>query len=176
MSHSLIKYIVPFRALKDGVHEFTFDVDKAFLTYFSETDLDAVNTKVKLTIHKKTLVTTFRFELKGVITTVCDRCLDTVTVEIKGENTLFLKFGSEHEELAENVIVLSESENEINVAQYIYELFMLSLPLKYIHADDVEGNSTCNQEMIEKLESYSVQPEEESDPRWAELKKLINNN
>ncbi len=175
MSDDLIKYTIPFRALKDGMHEFSFDVDKTFLEQFSETDFDAVDAEVKVIVNKKTLVTTFHFKAKGVVTTMCDRCLDSLEVEVEGENTLFLKFGSEHEELAENVIVLAESENEINVAQYIYELLMLSLPLRYTHGIDVDGNSTCNEEMIEKLASYSVQPEEEVDPRWAELKKLINN-
>ncbi len=146
MSDNLIKYIIPFRALKDGIHKFSYDVDKTFLEQFSETDFDAVNANIEVVINKKTLVTTFQFKLKGNITTICDRCLDAVTIEIAGENTLFLKFGNEHEELAEDVIVLAESENEINIAQYIYELLMLNLPLQYTHAIDDDGNSTCNEE------------------------------
>ncbi len=52
----------------------------------------------------------------------------------------------------------------------------LALPLKRIHPDDDHGRSTCDPEMIRKLEDHLVAGEEESDARWDELKKLSENN
>ena len=69
--------------------------------------------------------------------------------------------------------VVPDSENEIEIAQYIYELILLSFPINFIHPDDEDGFSTCNEEMMQKLESHS-EPEV-IDPRWNELKKLIDN-
>jgi uncharacterized metal-binding protein YceD (DUF177 family) len=170
------KYTIPFRGLKDGLHEFDFKVNQEFFNHFQEEDVYQGEADVKVSFNKKTLVTTLKFELKGKLNVACDRCLEELEIEVEGENSLHLKFGEEHEELADDVIVLAESENEINVAQYIYELFELSLPLSFVHPDDEEGNSTCNEKMIQKLNDLSVNEEEKIDPRWNDLRKLIDNN
>lgn len=173
---NLTKYTIPFKGLKDGLHEFKFDVDPEFFKFFQTEDVYQGEGTVNVAFEKKTLVTSLRFELKGKLTVACDRCLEELILDVEGENFLYLKFGEEHEDLAEDVIVLAESENEINVAQYIYELFTLSLPLSFIHPDDEEGNSTCNEEMIQKLNDLSVNEEDKIDPRWNDLRKLIDNN
>ncbi|WP_421921100.1 YceD family protein [Marinifilum sp.] len=172
----LSKYTIPFKGLKDGLHEFEFKVDRKFFAYFQEDDVYQAEADVKVSFNKKTLVTTLEFKLKGSLKVACDRCLEDLEIKVEGENSLHLKFGEEHEELADDVIVLAESENEINVAQYIYELFELSLPLSFVHPDDEDGNSTCNEIMIQKLNDLSVNEEEKIDPRWNELRKLIDNN
>lgn len=173
---NLTKYTIPFRGLKDGLHEFDFRVDQEFFKHFQEEDVYQGEANVKISFNKKTLVTTFRFELEGKINVACDRCLDELEVEIEGESFLYLKFGEEHEELAEDVIVLADSDNEINVAQYIYELFSLNLPMSFVHPEDENGNSMCNEKMIQKLKNLSVNEEEKIDPRWNDLRKLIDNN
>nr|WP_152735578.1 DUF177 domain-containing protein [uncultured Marinifilum sp.] len=173
---NITKYTIPFKGLKDGKHEFNFDVDHEFFKNFQTEDVYEAEAKVKIAFEKKTLVTTLAFDLKGKLKTACDRCLEELSLDVEGENFLYLKFGEEHEELAEDVIVLAESDNEINVAQYIYELFSLSLPLSFVHPEDEDGNSTCNEEMIQKLNDLSVNEEEKIDPRWNDLRKLIDNN
>ncbi len=112
-------------------------------------------------------------EIEGEINVTCDRCLDGFPYQVEGESTLFIKFGESHDELADDVIVVPESENEIEIAQYIYELILLSFPINFIHPDDEDGFSTCNEEMMQKLNEHSEA--EEIDPRWSELKKLIDN-
>ncbi|MDO9579971.1 MAG: hypothetical protein Q7J06_05315 [Bacteroidales bacterium] len=44
------------------------------------------------------------------------------------------------------------------------------------HPDDKNGNSTCDPVMLKKLKELIVEEENESDPSWDELKKLINDN
>ena len=171
----LAKYTIPFKGLKDGKHEFDFTIDQKFFEQFQTEDVYQVEANVKISFEKKTLVMSLKFELDGRMNVACDRCLDQLELDVKGENFLYVKFGEEHEELAEDVIVLSESENEINVAQYIYELFSLSLPLSFVHPEDKDGNSTCNEKMIQKLNDLSVNEDEKIDPRWDDLRKLIDN-
>jgi uncharacterized protein len=45
-----------------------------------------------------------------------------------------------------------------------------------VHPEDKNGKSTCDPEMLEKLRKHVVIIDSEADPRWNELKKLINNN
>jgi hypothetical protein len=45
-----------------------------------------------------------------------------------------------------------------------------------VHPNDINGRSTCDPLMLEKLDELRVDDENESDARWDELKKLMNNN
>ena len=169
----LAKYTIPFKGLEDDRHEFEFTADEEFFGHFQfENDFQG-SIPIKVTLLKRTLVMTLSIEIAGEINVVCDRCLDRFPFQVKGESTLFIKFGEKHEELANDVVVVPDSENEIEIAQYIYELILLSFPINFIHPDDEDGFSTCNEEMMQKLENHSEQ--EEVDPRWNELKKLIDN-
>ncbi len=62
------------------------------------------------------------------------------------------------------------------MAQYFYEYILLALPIQRIHPNDSRGNSTCDPEMLSKLKEHTVIEEDSNDPRWDELKKLMNNN
>jgi len=169
----LAKYTIPYKGLKDGSHEFNFTADEKFFEHFQfENDFQG-SVSVKATLLKKTLVMTLDLEIAGEINVVCDRCLDRFPYQVEGVSSLFIKFGETHEELADDVVVVPESENEIKIAQYIYELILLSFPINFIHPDDEEDNSTCNEEMIQKLEEHSEK--DEIDPRWNDLRKLIDN-
>ncbi|WP_372754842.1 DUF177 domain-containing protein [Labilibaculum sp.] len=172
----LAKYTIPFKGLKDGKHEFDFTIDKKFFEQFQKEDAYQVDAAVKVTLEKKTLVMTLSIEIEGKINVACDRCLDPFDLDVSGESSVYVKFGEENEELAEDVIVISEAVNELETAQYIYELFSLSLPLSFIHPEDENGNSTCNEEMIQKLNDHIVKDEDNIDPRWNDLRKLIDNN
>jgi uncharacterized metal-binding protein YceD (DUF177 family) len=172
----LTKYTIPFKGLKDGKHEFDFIIDQKFFEQFQKEDAYQADASVKVTLEKKTLVMTLKIEIEGKMNVACDRCLDRFDMEVSGESSVYIKFGEENEELAEDVIVISEAVNELETAQYIYELFSLSLPLNFIHPEDENGDSTCNEEMIQKLNEHIVKDEENIDPRWNDLRKLIDNN
>jgi uncharacterized metal-binding protein YceD (DUF177 family) len=73
----------------------------------------------------------------------------------------------------DDLILLPESSTEIDLAPYVYEAIIFSLPMKRIHSNDSNGNSLCNKEMIERLNKYLIQ-EPATDPRWDTLKKLLN--
>ena len=74
------------------------------------------------------------------------------------------------------LLLLPADEHELDLKQYIYEYIHLALPIKRVHPDDKNGKSTCDPEMLKKLKEHIVNNENENDPRWDELKKLMNNN
>ncbi|BAX80128.1 YceD family protein [Labilibaculum antarcticum] len=172
----LTKYTIPFKGLNDGKHEFNFTIDQEFFEHFQKEDAYQVDASVKVTLEKKSLVMTLIIELDGKMKVPCDRCLEEFNMKVNGESSVYVKFGEENEELADDVIVISGSVNKLETAQYIYELFVLSLPLSFVHPEDEDGNSTCNEEMIQKLNDHSVKDVQDIDPRWNDLRKLIDNN
>jgi uncharacterized metal-binding protein YceD (DUF177 family) len=118
----------------------------------------------------------FDFILKGSVIVTCDRCLDDLEVPVDFSSKLFVKFGDTTEEQTDEIIVLSHAEHELDISQYIYEFAHLSLPFKRVHPDK-KGKSTCNKEMLKKLDEYIIRNEqEETDPRWDDLKNLLNHN
>jgi uncharacterized metal-binding protein YceD (DUF177 family) len=89
----------------------------------------------------------------------CDRCLDPLKIEISSKEHIIVKFDdklSENSEDDNDVILLPYSEDRINVAQHLYEFAHLNLPIRRVHEVDENGKSTCNAEMISKLEQYLV--------------------
>ena len=85
----------------------------------------------------------------------CDRCLDEFNFPVDYQTKLIVNFGKNKGEVTEEIITISESDHEINVAQYIYEFIHLALPMKKVHPDDEKGVSTCNGEVMKKLKEHT---------------------
>ncbi len=74
------------------------------------------------------------------------------------------------------MLILPHGEYQLSVAQYIYEMIVLSVPLKKIHPGIKDG--TLKSKAIEKLEALAPKKEnkiieDKTDPRWDNLKKLL---
>lgn len=172
----LSKYIIPYIGLADGIHDFEFTIDKDFFSEFDCQDQYKGEIPVKVVFEKKSHIMKIDFSIEGNVELECDRCLDFYNQKITGESSLYVKIGSERDTLADDVIVVSTDDYEIQISQYIYELFCFSLPFKKVHPSDKAGNYTCNKEMLEKIKQHTAIVEEKTiDPRWDSLKKLIDN-
>ena len=129
--------------------------------------------------------------LKGNITVPCDLTGELFQQEISNNAELIVKFGDEFDDTDFEIWVIPREEYQINLAQILYELAMLSVPTKRIHPDVLNGES--NSEMIDLLDQYSIYDLDEDaendededdndngdvddnddiDPRWAKLKDL----
>lgn len=167
-------YKIPFRGLKNGVHEFDFVLGKGFFEAYQEIQDTEGELNAKVILNKSDILLSLKVSIDGSVKAVCDRCLEEFDLPVEGETELFVKFGQEKEELAENLLVVSDKEDSVDMKDLFYELYMLSYPLKVVHPE-VNGKSTCNEKMLSKLDEYSVDSEDYIDPRWAELRKIINN-
>ena len=168
------EYIIPIKGLKEGVHDFKFNINKKFFDHYDFLEVGESDAKVNVELTISPYVLTFKINISGYITLACDRCLDEYKEYINIDNTLFGKITKE-EDFDEDIISISEDENEIDLSQYIYEFINLGLPTKRVHPLNNDGESTCNIKMIEKLETFYHKVEEkEIDHRWSKLKNLKN--
>jgi len=175
----LSKYEIAFKGLKEGNHQFDFELDDKFFDKFDNSEVKKGSLKGKVILTKQSTLMILEFAVKGTVELMCDRCLDQYNQKINNNSKLFVKFGLEEEELSDDVIVVSFEDHQINVAQFLYELVILGLPIKHVHPNK-NGKSICDPEMIKKLGEYLVdedseQIEEPVDERWNELKKLLDN-
>lgn len=169
-------YKIPFRGLNEGEHHYEFSFEKEFFESFSDSDISdgRVNTQVKLI--KRSTGLECSFEIAGKVKVPCDRCLDQYLQDIEHSGKLFFEYGDETKEISDELMVLSGTEDFIDMGEIIFEYINLSLPFQKIHPDDHEGNSLCNQEMIDKLNELkgNNNSDEIDDPRWDKLRDLIN--
>jgi uncharacterized metal-binding protein YceD (DUF177 family) len=78
-----------------------------------------------------------------------------------------IKFGDEYNDENEELLILPHGNYQFNAAQMIYELVVLSIPSKLLGPN--AGNGL--EDLIEEEEDET---EEKTDPRWDQLKNLLN--
>lgn len=175
---NLKEYLIPFAGLKIGKHQFEYQVDKKFFEHFDFDEYNDVNIKVDVILEKKSTMLELHFKHKGTINVPCDVTNEDFDLPVKGKLTLIVKFGEAFNDENEELLILPHGEFQVDVSQYIYELIVLSVPVKRIHPGVKDG--TLENEAVRALEALSpgeqkVQKKEQEDidPRWAALKKLL---
>jgi uncharacterized metal-binding protein YceD (DUF177 family) len=169
----LDQFAIQFAGLKPGSYNFDFAINESFFEKFTESEIKkgAVNVQVELQRQARMMV--LLFNMNGSVILTCDRCLDEFGFPIDHQTKLIVNFGKDNSEDSEEIITIAESENEINIAQFVYEFIHLALPMKRIHPDDEKGVSTCNSEVMKKLKEHTASTiENTDDPRWNILKDI----
>ena len=114
------------------------------------------------------------FTAQGVVNVACDMSNEPFDQPVSGSLKMVINFGEEFNDDNEEILIIPHGEHQINVAQYIYEMIVLSVPKKRIHPGIEEGS--LQTDILKKLKE--LQPKEnkntiEIDPRWEDLKKLL---
>ncbi|MFD0990459.1 YceD family protein [Mariniflexile jejuense] len=173
----LKEFTIPFVGLKIGKHHFEYKIEQAFFEYFEYEEFNNSNVDVNLILDKKTTLLELNFKISGFVNVNCDLTNEPYNQPIKNEFDLVVKFGDEYNDEFEDILIVPHGTYEINVQQYIYELIVLSVPIKRIHPGVEDG--TLDSDILKKLEELSPkikeekETEEETDPRWNTLKKLL---
>jgi uncharacterized protein len=169
-------FSIPIGGLKQGHSVYDFEINKEFFDQFEGSEVREGALKAVVDAEKRSSHIDFGIRIYGVVSISCDRCLGEFLQPIDCENRLLVKFGKIHDESDPEIITLPVDEHELDLKQYFYEFVLLALPIQKIHPDDEKGNSTCDPEMLKKLKEHVINEEKETDPRWDDLKKLMNNN
>lgn len=174
-----MKYNIEFKGLKEGLHDFEFEVDNKFFAHFEESLVENGIVKVNVILEKRSSFMKLHFKMKGWLELTCDRCLEFYEQPIAHEAEMFVKYGENEYDDGESVIWINPEEHQINLTQIIYEFVTLSIPLRHVHPKNSNGKRNCNKEMLKKLKNYTHSKTEDNtktDPRWDALRKLENNN
>lgn len=171
----LKEYLIQFAGLKLGKHQFEYQLDNSFFECFDYSEFNAVDIKVDLILEKKNTMLELDFKYKGIVNVPCDLTNEMFDLPIKGKLKLIVNFGNTFNNENEELLVLPHGEFQVDVSQYIYEGIVLSVPVKRIHPGIKDGTlKTDALETLEKLSPKEEQDEQENiDPRWEDLKKLL---
>lgn len=178
--------------MQEDSRKYEFLLDNLFFANIDGPEVQKGKVSVELTVKKISRAFELSFQTEGVVWVSCDRCLDDMEQPITSSDKLMVKFGSEYAEEGDSLIVIPEEEGEINVAWFMYEFVALAIPMKHVHAP-----GKCNKAVTSKLSKHlrtngdddsddlfvdgedivvEDEAEEQIDPRWNELKKILDNN
>ena len=174
---ALKEFTIPFVGLKEGEHNFEFEIDNTFFQNFEFEEFNEANVKASLKLLKKSTLLELYFNADGLVNINCDLTNEPYNQSINDDFKLVVKFGTEYNDDNEEILILPHGEYELNVAQYIYELVVLAVPAKRVHPGVEDG--TLKSDVLSKLEELSPKGDntekssEDNDPRWNNLKKLL---
>ena len=168
---TLNQFTIPLEGLKDGMHQFDFQIDKEFFKHFEQSPIQEGNFDLKLFFDKRPDLLVFTFDFKGSFSTNCDRCLEDIDLPMKNSQQLIVKYAETPSEEAE-VVYIERGTQQLNVAKYAYEFICLSIPMIKVYDCEADENPPCNQTILDQLYKEEVEEEETKNPVWDALKDL----
>ena len=176
--------------------EMTFTLDNQFFAALDGPEVQKGNLTVQLDVRRTSGLYILRFHTEGVIQIPCDRCLEDMDLPISTDDELRVKMADAYNDENE-IIEIDENEGFLNIAWFLYEFIALNIPMKHVHEP-----GQCNEAMVDELRKHlctsalddeeddddydvdsdgSFEPDDDDDdrpidPRWNELKKILDNN
>ena len=144
------RYSIAWKGLKNGRHDFRFEVDKALFEAFESTEIKDGRCEVSVGVDRSEKQLTLDVGITGHVVVECDRCLEDCRIPVDYDGRLLVRFSDEEREYDGDVLWLSPVEDEVDLMQYIYESIVLSLPYQRVHP---EGE--CNPEMMRRFRIVS---------------------
>lgn len=169
------EFYVPFSGLKQGKHEFTYEIDNTFFESFEYSEFNAAKIELGVLMNKTSTMLEFELNAKGIVNVNCDISSEPYDEDISADLNLVVKFGDEFNDEDDEILIIPHGEHQVNLAQYVYEMLVLAVPQKRVHPGVLDGS--LESEALKKLQE--LQPKEtkenskDTDPRWDALKKLI---
>ena len=185
------KYKIDLKGMQADSAKYEFVLDNLYFAHIDGPEVQKGKVNVTLTVKRTSRAFELSFQTEGMVSVPCDRCLDEMELPILTSDKLKVKLGSSFAEEGD-IVVVPEEDGYINIAWFLYEFIALNIPMKHVHAP-----GKCNKGMVGKLSKHlrtsgddddddiAVElPEEEIgneepqeiDPRWNELKKILDNN
>lgn len=169
------EYIIPFIGLKLGNHQFHYHIDNTFFKSFDYDEFNDCDVNITIKLEKKNTLLELSFFSEGIVNLPCDVTNELFDQTINGDFHLIVKFGLEYNDDNEEILILPQEAYEIDIAQYIYELIVLSVPSKRVHPDVLNGTMKHDAlDVLEKLNhNKKTVDNTTTDPRWDKLKDLL---
>lgn len=150
------EFEIAFVGLKPGIHEFQYEIGDKFFVDFQQADFTNCHVKIRLSLDKHSTFILLKFEIGGTVDVICDRCGNTVSLELWDEFNMIVKMVENPEEMNADeedpdIYYISRTESHLHIANWIYEFICLSIPMQRMCKEDEIGGPQCNTEVLEML-------------------------
>lgn len=166
----MLNYNIRISGIKDGNHEYFFNIDGKFFESYVESEVTNSNIKVSCNLFKDGNKLKLSLNFEGTILNLnCDLCAGSVNLQIINSIDVFLQETENTMEDTDEIVYIQCNQSQLDISQLIYEGIILSVPSKIEHSG--EKNDICNKEMMVLLDKYA-EKEKKNDPRWDDLNKF----
>ena len=156
-------YKVDLKGMQSDTVSYRWQADNDFFSAVQGPEIKHGLLDVALRVKRTSGAYELEFQLKGEVEVTCDRCLEPMDQPIDAQCMLRVTMGNDYADDGD-VVTIPERDGTINVAWNIYEFAALQIPLRHVHPD-----GECK-----SLSPTISKGEKEIDPRWEELKKMVN--
>jgi uncharacterized protein len=170
---------IEFIKLKNGIHNLTFEVKQPFFDFFQNSDILSADVLIALEVSKLDQMMTVDLKGTGTIILTCDRCLEPFPMNIQTDFKVIYHFNAletvkeDTGDLKVDVCYLNAATYKVNLAESIYDSFLPVVPM--VKRCDELSNTSCQNNLLQLLDSEDEKDQNDVDPRWDALKKLIDN-
>ena len=171
-------FIVPLSGLASGKTHFRWQAEGQFFSGFENSEILDADLVVDVEVDKTGRFTGVDLAIRGTVVVACDRCLGDLVLPVSVRQSFSVKFGevpegeSSADEGGREIILLPETDADMDLGQIVYDYVCTSLPLSRVHP---EGE--CDPETVKYLNSEDNGDAEESDVTvespFAALKNLL---
>lgn len=171
---------IAFVGLKPGVHEFEYELDDQFFIDRGAKDFANASANVKLFLEKHQGFLMMRFEVGGKASVTCDRCGNPLQIDLWDEFKMLVKLVENPEEMNEqeedpDIYYISRNESHIDVAMWLYEFVLLSVPMQKMCSPEEMGGPQCNKEVLDKLKAMESRASDNAGNIWKGLDQFKEN-
>lgn len=165
----LHEHTIAFSGLKDGAHEFVFELGDAFFQAAAEEAFDGGAVTATVQMDKSPTLLVVNLHVRGPVSVRCDRCNGPLQVALKGDQRQIFKLTDDEGIDDDELVAIGSQAHSVNLTHYLYECVRLTLPARNVHAP-----GQCDPEVEAVLNRHIVDQEPAPDPRWDALKELQN--
>lgn len=185
-------YKIDLKNMRSDKDEYQFVLTDAYFEAVQGPEVQKGQVNVNLRVKRTAGAFELTFDVDGLIQIPCDRCLELMEQKIKTQSVLKVKLGLEYADEGDMIIV-PEDDGILDVSWLIYEMIALEIPMKHVHepglcngammgtlahmlTDIADGEQTDEDVSADDSEQEEADEERPIDPRWSELKKILDNN
>ncbi len=151
----LVEFSIPVSGLSDGLHHFDFVAGDAFFSAFEGSPIESGKFRVHVDFEKRPNMYVLDMEHVGTVRTTCDRCMEMIDLPVAGTFRLLVKFSEEPLPEEAEVVYVHPGIARLQIARFIYEAIVLSLPLINRYDCEADAEAPCNEETLRHLEGSS---------------------
>ncbi|MCB0791205.1 MAG: DUF177 domain-containing protein [Flavobacteriales bacterium] len=167
---ALKDHTIEFVALKDGVHQFHFELGTRFFNAASDELLDDGLVTADVELEKGPAMLVAQIHCHGTVHTTCDHCNGPLDQPVDGRQreVFHLNGRQRFDGMEDDVVGLDPDDHAIELTHYLYECVRLAMPTRRLHAQ-----GQCDPEVEAALARHQhTDGTEQGDPRWAALRTL----
>ena len=166
---ALKEHTIVFSGLKDGPHEFAFELDRPFFDAAGEEEFTGGRVRASVHLDKGPTLLVAHIHVDGAVQVPCDRCGAAMEQPVQGDQRQIFHLAETGPFDDDELVALGPGAHRVEMTHYFYECLRLALPARHVH-----GPGQCDPEAEALLGRLTVENPAGPDPRWAALDNLKN--